>query len=219
MIGEEVRAPGGTAPALAASSDDLPARLVAHYGAVRRFAAVAADADIDADDIVQEVFARVLRQTQRGTAPDHLEAYLRRAVMNLLANERRSLGRARAARRRSSAATPVATVGLPVYPSDVRSVLDGVDPLDRALLFLADVEGLPIADAAEVTGLSAMAARARLSRVRRRLLDEIRAEQHAEAAGGAGARRRLSDSARMRTRTRRQTRRRTNDEWRHRSPR
>lgn len=66
--------------------------------------------------------------------------------------------------------------GLPVS-----LLLAGLTPHDRALLYLVDVEGLPIREAAGVTGVRETAARMRLVRARRkaRLLLEADDERNA----------------------------------------
>jgi DNA-directed RNA polymerase specialized sigma24 family protein len=71
-------------------------RLLAAYDAVRRFANVVADSDVDPDDLVHEALVRTL---SRGSSDeiDDVAAYLRRAVLNVAANHRRSRGRHRAA--------------------------------------------------------------------------------------------------------------------------
>jgi DNA-directed RNA polymerase specialized sigma24 family protein len=51
-----------------------------------------------------------------------------------------------------------------------------LDPSVRALLFMVEVEGLQIADAARSVGMSANAARVALMRARRRLRSELSAE-------------------------------------------
>ena len=146
------------------AQDTVRTQLIALYPAMRRFAAVSADRDLDPDEIVQECFARVFSRWQYGPGPDDMGAYVRRTIINLIANERRTRSRSRA-----RALEPTAESHEPDYPSHLAAVLDEVDPLDRALLFLVDVEGQSTAEAASAVGLTGVAARARLSRARRRL--------------------------------------------------
>ncbi len=54
------------------------------------------------------------------------------------------------------------------YPSDL-AILDELAPLDRAVVFLLDVEGLSSSEAAEQLGLTAAATRKRASRARAQL--------------------------------------------------
>jgi RNA polymerase sigma-70 factor (ECF subfamily) len=153
----------------------LASELVARYDATRRFAAVTADRDLDPDDLVQEAFTRVFRVAARsGEPPAHLDAYLRRTIVNLVANERRSRARGRAAARR----LPVPDEGaVAEYPSHTAAVLDAAAPVDRALVHLVDIEGVAVAEAAHQVGLSSVAARSRLSRARRRLRAVLREDE------------------------------------------
>jgi DNA-directed RNA polymerase specialized sigma24 family protein len=65
----------------------------------------------------------------------------------------------------------------PEYPSSIASVLNFVDPADRALLYLVHVDGMTASEAATSVGVSHVAARARLSRARRRLRRLLREEE------------------------------------------
>jgi RNA polymerase sigma factor (sigma-70 family) len=143
--------------------------LVAHYGALRRFAAVVADSDLDPDDICQEALTRVLLAVRRGRGPGstgpEVAAYARRAIVSVCANARRGLARRAAAFRRVGAGEEQQ---LPMYPSEV-AVLDGLAPRERAVLYLQHVEGRPSEEIGELLELSADAVRATASRARRRL--------------------------------------------------
>ena len=77
--------------------------------------------DIDPDDLVQEAFLRVLR---RGPLVELSEpgAYLRRTIVNLASNERRRLGRLRAALPRMA----------------VEDVMEGASPSDIGALMRLD---------------------------------------------------------------------------------
>jgi RNA polymerase sigma factor (sigma-70 family) len=137
------------------------------YPGLRRFAAVVGDADVDPDDLVQEALAGYLRRFEGTDGADQPVAYLRTMIRGLASNHRRNAGR----RRRASIEAPSAHVD--AYPSDVRGLLALASPDDRALLLLVDVEGEAIGTVAAALGISTVAARARLSRVRRRLRTEI----------------------------------------------
>ena len=134
------------------------------YPSLHRLAAVVCPPEHQADDLVQEALARSL---QRGplAALDDPGAYLRRAIVNLAANERRSLGRLRRVLPRLAAVdrdrpTP--------YPSDTVALLE-LSPLDRAAIWFVDVEGHSGAEAAALLGCSHDAVRSRLVRARRHL--------------------------------------------------
>lgn len=66
-------------------------------------------------------------------------------------------------------ASPEILAGRALIASTLGEVLLEVDPLDRAILLLAEVEGSTGPEIAAQTGLSAVAVRARLSRTRKRV--------------------------------------------------
>jgi DNA-directed RNA polymerase specialized sigma24 family protein len=142
------------------------------YGPLRRFAAVIGRFDVDPDDLVQNAYAKVLSRH-----PDDIRdlgPYLRRIIVNLSTDERRRSTRANLALRRIGPAA----IGTDSYPSDLEDLLR-VEPRVRALLYLVEIEGAPVADAAAVVGMSNSGARVALMRARRRL----RAELTVEATG------------------------------------
>ena len=55
-----------------------------------------------------------------------------------------------------------------------------VQPQVRALLYLVEIEGQPVADAAEVVGMSNSSARVALMRARRKLRAEMTSEANGE---------------------------------------
>lgn len=160
--------------------------LRALYPHLRRLAAVAAPSDLDPDDLLQEALARVL--ARGGLADlDHPLAYLRQTIVHLASNHNRSRGRERRALDRMAGADGATGGRVESYPSDLAE-LDLLEPVDRAAVYLADVERLPVADVAEAIGVSAVATRARLSRARRRVRAAIRSAEAAEAGTPTDAR-------------------------------
>ena len=143
------------------------------YEPVRRFAAVVGryDLDLDPDDLVQEAFTRVLFAGALGDRRD-LGAYLRRTIVNVAKNERRHRSRGSAAQARLVAWSDDA----PPPPSDLSDLLH-LDPVARGLLYLVEVEGYAIREAAAMVGCSEPAARMRLSRARRRLRAALESER------------------------------------------
>ena len=69
------------------------------YPRLRALAAVVGPVEEEPDDLVQEAVEKVLRRQGISDIIDP-EAYLRRSIVNLASNRRRSLGRLRRARRR-----------------------------------------------------------------------------------------------------------------------
>lgn len=133
------------------------------YPALRRFAAVVADLDMDPDDLVQDALASTLRRYSFDELDQPL-AYLKRAIVHSAANKRRRAGRLRALLPRLGGDASQADV----YPSDL-ALLDELAPLDRAVIFLADVEGESHERIAAELGLTPAAVRKRASRARKQL--------------------------------------------------
>jgi RNA polymerase sigma-70 factor (ECF subfamily) len=142
------------------------------YPFLRRIAAVAGSVDVEPDDLVQEALMRSLRKGPISDLDNPL-AFLRRTIVNLASNQRRSLGRKRMALGRLS----IEEGWWPNYPADIDAILD-LPPRHRAILYLVEVEDVPYAEAAEQLGMTTVAARAMASRARKR------ARAALEVAGG-----------------------------------
>jgi DNA-directed RNA polymerase specialized sigma24 family protein len=149
--------------------ENLVAELRELYGPLRRFAAVVGRYDVDPDDIVQDAFTKVLL-VEPGRIQD-TGPYVRRIIVNLVHNERRRARRGALATRRLGDGFTTEDR----YPSELADLLR-LEPRVRGLLYLVDIEGEPIADAAETLGMSAPAARMALTRARRRLKSEMQEE-------------------------------------------
>lgn len=144
------------------AGDGLAAAVRQLYPSLRAFAAGVARED--PDDVVQEAFVRLLRRGSIETIAD-LPAYLRRVVVSVALDRAR---RERTTRRAQGRTGPSPVAFEPVYPSDVAE-LTMLDVRSRALLYLTEIEGAPVKEAAAAVGCSEAAARMRLSRARRRL--------------------------------------------------
>jgi DNA-directed RNA polymerase specialized sigma24 family protein len=143
------------------------------YEPLRRYAAVVGRFDVEPDDLVQEAFTRVL-----ATSADEVRdtrAYLRRTIVNLAMNERRKARRATVALYRAGGPGG----GSDDYPSELADLMR-LEPRVRGLLYLVEIEGEPINEAAHHVGMTAPAARMALSRARRRLRHELNEETHGE---------------------------------------
>jgi len=151
-------------------ADEVSAVLRPIYLDLRRFAAVVAPIETEPDDLVQEAVVRVLVSGQWSKVRD-LRAYLRRTIVNAASNERRRLVRQRTAFERT---VPEITL-VATYPSDFAD-LGRLEPVTRGLLFLVEVERYPIEEAAALVGCTPVAARARLSRARKKLRLELEHE-------------------------------------------
>jgi RNA polymerase sigma factor (sigma-70 family) len=137
------------------------------YDGLVRFAAVVAPRGADPDDLVHDALVRTI--SRRSLADiEHPQAYVRRAILNLAANRRRSAIRQLRA---------VVRIGPPPasedhYPSDALALLD-LAPQTRAVLWLADVEGQSFEAIAAHLGLTAASARQRASRGRAEIRERI----------------------------------------------
>jgi DNA-directed RNA polymerase specialized sigma24 family protein len=136
------------------------------YPSLRRFAAVVGPIEVDPDDLLQEAIARRLR---RGLLCDLDDpgAYLRRAMVNLAANQRRHFAVRRRALARLAASGPDRGLG-DDYPSDIADLLR-LPAAQRAVLYLSEVEGLRYAEIGDLLGCTEAAARKRAMKGRRRL--------------------------------------------------
>jgi DNA-directed RNA polymerase specialized sigma24 family protein len=143
--------------------------LRALYEPLRRFAAVVGRWDVDPDDLVQDAYVKVLRRSQSEIRD--LGPYLRKTIANLAADGRRRGRRAETARHRIATAATASDS----YPSDLDDLMRLPQKV-RALLYMVEVERTPIADAADVVGMSGANARVVLMRARRRLRSELDAE-------------------------------------------
>jgi RNA polymerase sigma-70 factor, ECF subfamily len=145
-----------------ASIDERERELIASlYPALRRIAAVAGSFDVEPDDLVQEALMRTLRKGPISDLDNPL-AYLRRTIVNLASNQRRSLGR----KRRALSRLNPEEGWIPNYPTDIEAILD-LPPRQRAVLYLVEVENVPYGEVAEQLGMTTGAARAMATRARK----------------------------------------------------
>lgn len=125
----------------------------------------------DADDLVQEAFCRLLQAEVGGLGDEELRRYVFRIGSNLLADRWR-----RAAQELSwldrLRGTSTSHVD-PEYDDTVSREFAVLKPRERALLWLAYVEGESHEDIAKVLGLSRGSIKVLLSRARGRLRDQL----------------------------------------------
>ncbi len=142
------------------------------YPALWRFAAATCGSTYDPDDVLQEAVVRTLRRHDVAEL-DHPAAYIRKAIVSVVVDEARR-------RRRSPLVGGIAIDQLPdgrpaEYPSDLSELLR-LEPRDRSLLYLVDVEGRGFGEAARIIGCSTVTARKRASRARHALRQAIEQE-------------------------------------------
>ena len=142
------------------------------YPMLRRFAAVVAPPEVAPDDLIQDALVATLRVGALASFDDP-GAYLRRTMLNHAANHRRRFARARRAmdRWRAGASERVEDS----YPSDLAD-LAALSPMERAVLYLHEVEGVSFDDISAQLGVPAASARQVASRARRRLRVQLKEE-------------------------------------------
>ena len=140
-----------------------------NYETLRRFAAVVAPWDVEPDDVLHAVLLRVLRRGNLSSLDDPV-AYVRRAIVNHVRSEFRRNGTRR--RTMSRLRSERAEVHAPSYPSDLDDLLS-LRPVERAVLYLHDVEGYTFEEVAEVVGVKPGNARVMASRARGQLRQEL----------------------------------------------
>ena len=125
----------------------------------------------DADDLVQDAFCRLLQADVGGLGDEELRRYVFRIGSNLLTDRWR-----RAAQEASwldrLRGTTEAQVD-PEYDDSVSREFASLKPRERALLWLAYVEGESHEDIARALGLSRGSIKVLLSRARGRLRDQL----------------------------------------------
>jgi RNA polymerase sigma-70 factor (ECF subfamily) len=131
----------------------------------------------DADDIVQESFVRLLQVPRLPESDEDRRRYLFRIAGNLVTDRWR-----RQVRDERPLLTPAASSPLPAHDIDVERTFGALKPRERALLWLAYVEGDSHDSIADALRLRRGSVKVLLSRARRRLRDMLAAR----GLGGAG---------------------------------
>lgn len=142
------------------------------YPALHRFAAVVAPWDMDPDDVLHDALVRALRTGRREVA--NPGAYVRTAIVNSVRSQIRHNRSQRRATRLLAGGNRGATTE--AYPSDVAELMR-LRPLERAVLYLHDIEGYRFEEVAGLLGISSSHARVLATRSRRRLKRELLTEE------------------------------------------
>ena len=126
----------------------------------------------DADDIVQEAFLRMLRAQVPADDEEHLRRYLYRVASNLIVDRWRRRKHEQGAEMIEEPTTP-----RPRYEdeADIAKIFSELKARDRALLWLAYVEGESHEEIASSLGVGRRGVKVMLFRARRRLRDLLQA--------------------------------------------
>lgn len=126
----------------------------------------------DAEDMLQDLFIKALRQGERFCAIGNARAWLFEVARNALADRLRL--------KRETIELPDDLAGETDEIATVDSlvaclprVLSELSPEDREAITLCDLQGLPQADYARRKGLSLPGAKSRIQRARKRLRDQL----------------------------------------------
>ena len=120
-----------------------------------------------ADDILQETWLRLLRSNLPATDPAGLRALLYRIASNLMMDHFRRARRERAAAQQ--AAPTAATPPDAAMRVDMERIFRQLRPQERAMMWLAYVEGFDHREIAEAIGVKEKSVRVLLFRTRKRL--------------------------------------------------
>ena len=126
----------------------------------------------DADDIVQEAFLRMLRADLAVRDEEQLRRYLYRVASNLMVDRWR-----RSRHEEGEDMMPEASSPRPRYEDDaaVAKIFEELKPRERALLWLAYVEGESHEEIASSLGVGRRGVRVMLFRAKRHLRDLLQA--------------------------------------------
>jgi len=144
-----------------------------HETELRRFLRHRAGSDDEANDLLQEVFLRVLRQANGLCGIDNRRAWLFHAARNLLIDRLR-LAKDQVPLPDDLAAEPEdSPVPVDGLAQCLPRVLRELSPQDREAITLCDIEGMTQQNYARRLGLSLPAAKSRVQRARVRLKAQL----------------------------------------------
>lgn len=118
----------------------------------------------DAEDAVQDTFARWLKKRPEFSGPEHEKAWLLRVASNLCKDKRRS-----AFFRNTVSFDELGEYAATSQQSDVMERLASLPPRGRSILFLHYMEGYSVREVAEILGMKEGAVKTALFRAREKL--------------------------------------------------
>lgn len=121
------------------------------------------------DDLVQKTFFRLLRANPVLASEEHMRRWLFRTATNLAMDHFRESKREKARTEKSAFDTPASMEPREVLRHDMMKTFSELKPRERALLWLAHVEGADHEDISEALGVGAKSVKVLLFRARKRL--------------------------------------------------
>ena len=123
--------------------------------------------EASAADAVQEAFIRGFTRLERFVGPEGFGYWLRRILINLVIDQQRQ-------RVREVGPEPINRLSITeqsgqALAMDLEQALLALDPIDRQVVWLYDVQGMTHSEVAELNGQSLSWSKSRLSRARARL--------------------------------------------------
>ncbi len=161
------------APDAAPDPDPVAAAYAAHAPELHAYVLARFGGHVTAEDVVQEAFARLVREVAAGRAPDAVRPWLYRVAHNLAVSELRSPGHREAeldvpGRPEPRAASAEAELEAWSVDPALRAALGALSPAARLSVLLA-ADGYSSREIAAVVGRTELASRALLCRSRRAL--------------------------------------------------
>lgn len=154
--------------------DDVELLYAAAYPRLVSVVAVAAGSRAEAEEVVQEAFARLLPRWSAVSRYDDPEAWVRTVAVRLLSNRFRKARNGRTAYARHGAPDPVEEPSADRV--DLDRALAGLPAAQRHALVLHHLCGLPVAQVAADLGVPVATVKARLQRGRAALAPLLREE-------------------------------------------
>ena len=149
-----------------------------HSGAVRQFALHLTGDRSDADDLTSEAFVRLMT-TSSPIRTETVRGYLFVIVRNLHRRRHRDPGRfVELIEQATDAEGPDAQVAHRQQAQRVRQALARLPDVDRAALLMRMDGELSYEDIGAALNIASGAARVRVHRARRKLLEQLQAEEH-----------------------------------------
>ncbi|MDF2705062.1 RNA polymerase sigma factor [Nonomuraea muscovyensis] len=141
----------------------------AYYPAIHQYAARRTGSPDDTADVISETFLTAWRRIGEVPEGERALLWLYGVARRVLANQKRGASRRAVLAERLRDELVADRPAAPVDLAYVRTAFDGLPERDREVLALACWEGLTSEQIAKVVGCTAIAARARLHRARKRL--------------------------------------------------